>query len=254
MYLGETLAGGETRIQLCGALVVRVDGERLDGGLRGQQGLLFTYLAINRFRWVTRDELAAALWPEQPPPAVDTALSALVSKLRRALGDGFVEGRSRLRLRLPENAWVDVESAAEAIHRASSAVAQGRWTDAWGPAHVVVHTANRGFLAGHDAPWIEEQRRELEELLLRGLECLAEIGLGLGASELPTADRAARRLVKQAPFRESARVLRMRVLIAQGNHAEAMRVYDDLRNLLRDELGVVPGAEVQSVYDRLLSR
>jgi Fe2+ transport system protein FeoA len=31
-----------------------------------------------------------------------------------------------------------------------------------------------------------------------------------------------------------------------------MRVYDDLRCLLRDELGIVPGAAVQTVHERLL--
>ena len=35
----------------------------------------------------------------------------------------------------------------------------------------------------------------------------------------------------------------MEALAAQGNTAEALRVYDDLRCRLRDELGTAPGAE-----------
>jgi DNA-binding SARP family transcriptional activator len=92
----------------------------------------------------------------------------------------------------------------------------------------------------------------LDDLRVRGLECLAATGLGIGATELTTAERAARRLVREAPFRENGYRLLMEVLAAQGNVAEALRVHDGLRRLLREELGIAPGAEVQEVYDRLL--
>jgi DNA-binding SARP family transcriptional activator len=44
----------------------------------------------------------------------------------------------------------------------------------------------------------------------------------------------------------------MEALERSGNAAEALRVYDRLRILLRDELGVAPSPAVQSVYRRLL--
>jgi len=44
----------------------------------------------------------------------------------------------------------------------------------------------------------------------------------------------------------------MRALAAQGNVAEALRVYADLREVLRDELGVDPGATSRAVYEELL--
>jgi DNA-binding SARP family transcriptional activator len=244
---------GETRIQICGRLVVRLHGERIEQKLPGRQGqLLFTYLAASRPRWVRRDELVEAVWPGNPPRAWEAALNALVSKLRRVTGPDVLDGRSQLRLNLPADAWIDLEAAADGIHRAESAIAQRQWARAWGPAHVVVHTANRGFLEDFDAPWIDERRRELTELQLRGLECLAAAGIGLGGTELATAERAARRLVREAPFRETGYRFLMEVLAAQGNAAEALRAYDQLRCLLRDELGVAPGAEVQALYERLL--
>ena len=47
-----TLASSHpVRIQICGALAVERDGERLDARLPGRQGrLLFTYLVVNRHR------------------------------------------------------------------------------------------------------------------------------------------------------------------------------------------------------------
>ena len=255
-YLGDTLEpSGGTRIQLCGRVVIRIGGKRLDDRLPGRQGrLLFVYLAANRNRFVRRAELIGAVWPWDPPPGADSALSALLSKLRRGLGEGVVAGRTELRLELPNDAWVDLEAAAEAIHRAEAAVAQSDWRRAWGPAHVAVHVANRGFLDDEDLPWAEERRRELGDLLLRGLDCIAATGLGLGPTELPTAKRAAVRLIREAPFRESGHGFLMQVLAAEGNLAEALHVYERLRRLLRTELGIPPGPELQALHRRLLEQ
>src|SRR5579872_3576649 len=152
--------------------------------LPGRQGrLLFTYLVVNRHRRVPRDEVAEALWREPDPAAVDARLNPLLSKLRRVLGAESVDGRSALRLCLPD-AWVDLEAAAEAIHRAESAVAQRDWARAWGPALTALFTAERGFLPGEDAPWIDETRHQLAELRLRALEGYAASALGLGGAEL----------------------------------------------------------------------
>jgi DNA-binding SARP family transcriptional activator len=118
------------RIQICGPLAVEADGERIDSRLPGRQGrLLFTYLVVNRYRQVSRDELAESLWRESDPATVDTRLNPLLSKLRRVLGADSVDGRSTIRLCLPV-AWVDLEAAAEAIHRAESSVAQQDWARA----------------------------------------------------------------------------------------------------------------------------
>jgi SARP family transcriptional regulator, regulator of embCAB operon len=45
----------------------------------------------------------------------------------------------------------------------------------------------------------------------------------------------------------------MEALERSGNVAEALRVYDQLRIMLRDELGIAPGPGVQTVYRRLLA-
>ena len=45
----------------------------------------------------------------------------------------------------------------------------------------------------------------------------------------------------------------MRALAAEDNTAEALRVYEQLRCLLRDELGVSPSPSSQALYDELLS-
>jgi DNA-binding SARP family transcriptional activator len=250
--IGVGLASAPMRIQICGPLAVEHDGQRLDTGLPGRQGrLLFTYLVANRHRQIARDELAEALWREPDPAAIDARVNPLLSKLRRVFGPDVVEGRSLLRLNLP-NAWVDLEAAVEAIHRAESAVVQHDWPRAWGPVLVALFVAQRGFLPGEDAPWITEIRDQLTQLRLRALECYAATELGLGGTELAGAERAGRQLVLLAPLRESGYRYLMQALAAQDNLAEALTVYNELSHCLREELGVSPSPATRALHQRLL--
>jgi len=240
------------RIQICGPLAVERDGQRLDPMLPGRQGrLLFTYLVVNRDRQIPRDELAEALWREPDPAAIDTRLNPLLSKLRRVFGAGAVDGRSTIRLCLTD-AWVDLEAAAEAIHRAESSIAQQGWARAWGPALTALFVAERGFLPGEDAPWIDEIRNQLTVLRLRALECYAAAGLGLGGTELDAAVRAGRQLIRLAPLRESGYRYLMQALAAQDNLAEALNIYSLLCQCLRDQLGVSPSPATRALHERLL--
>ena len=112
--------------------------------------------------------------------------------------------------------------------------------------------ADAGLLPGYEAPWLEDPRRRLEELGLQARELRGDAGLAMGGAELAHAERAAQELVELAPFRESGYLLLMRVREAQGNLVEALRVHERLRTLLRDELGVAPGPQVQAEFERLL--
>jgi DNA-binding SARP family transcriptional activator len=113
--------------------------------------------------------------------------------------------------------------------------------------------ARRPLLQGEDRAWLEEWRRRLEDIHLRGLECFAEARLGLGGPTLSQAEECARRLIELAPYRETGHRILMEALERRGNVAEALLAYDRLRVLLRDELGVGPSPAVQSVHRRLLS-
>lgn len=241
---------GETRIQLCGPLVARIDGTRVEHRLPGRQGrLLFAALTLERRQAVARSALVEIVWSGSPPLAADSALSALLSKLRRVVA---VEGRTELRLSLPVDAWVDVEVASAALHRAEGAVARQDWGGAWAPARVAQHVCDREFLPGESASWALARRRALHEVLIRALELSAVSALRIGGSELDTAERASRRLVELAPLRESGTRALMEVLERHGNRAEALLVYDTLRTRLREELGVGPSDETQALHRTLL--
>jgi DNA-binding SARP family transcriptional activator len=80
------------------------------------------------------------------------------------------------------------------------------------------------------------------------------VALGVGGSELAPGERVARELAAAEPFRERAHALLMEILAARGNAAEALRVYEALRERLRDELGAAPAPELRALQAQLLRR
>jgi DNA-binding SARP family transcriptional activator len=232
-----------TKVQLCGKFFVEFEGERVEDRLPGRQGrLLFAFLAANRNRRLTRDELLDALWAD----GRDGGLAPLLSKLRRVVPlDDF-------RVALPHDAWIDVEAAEDAVHRAESAIAQGDSYRAWGPSQVAMFIAGRTFLPGDDAEWIDDARRRLGELHLRALEAYAQAGLGIGGTELAAAVRTGRELTRREPYRETGYRVLMEALVNEGNAAEALCIFDELRTRLRDDLGVAPSPRTQALHRHLL--
>lgn len=243
------------RVSLCGRLSVVWDGDELEGSIPGRQGrLLFAYLVLNRSRPVRRDELVEALWADEGLPSGGEGLLAPpLSRLRKALGPGRLEGRTELSLVLGEDPWIDWEAAQVSLEKAQGELAGGDPVSAWNEALEAERVFSGGLLPGLEAGWIDEHRVLLEEFRLRSLEAVARTGARLGNSEKSKAERAARQAVEASPFRESAREALIEVMRAQGNIAEALRAYEELRILLREELGTFPSPQLTALHEQLLN-
>ena len=257
--VGRSLEQQTIRIHLAGRVSLEANGRVFDqSAFPGQQGrVAFAYLAWARSRPIGRSELAAALWPCQVPPSADAALSAIISKLRSLLTRAGLDGSSVLtsgpglyELRLPADAWVDLEVAADAIHEAETALRAGDPSRAYGPSAVAHHIVRRPFLPGEDGAWIDGVRARLRGILLRALECRAEVYLW--NKECSLAAEAARELTTLEPLRESGHRLLIRALAAAGNGAEALWAYEQCRQLIAEQLGVNPSRETKDVYEAVL--
>ena len=249
------------RISLTGRVSIEANGSRLDErSFPGRQGrLVFAYLLAEEGRAVPRDELAEVLWGDAPPATWEKALSVLVSKLRALLEECGVDGQAALRsafgcyqLVLPAGAWIDVAAAREAADRSEAALGTGDIRAAREAAGEAAALARRSFLPGEDGLWIEEKRRELSELLVRALECLADACLATGGAR--EAVRHAEELTALEPYREGGYRRLMQAHVAAGDSAEALRVYERCRRLLAEELGAYPSAETESIYRDLLRK
>jgi DNA-binding SARP family transcriptional activator len=242
-----------TRIALCGELRVRIAGREVGDLLPSRQGrALFAFLVLHRDRAASRDELIEALWPTSQPSSPTAGLSSVLARVRRAVGHDVIVGRAQLRVRLPPDSEIDVETATAAVPEAERCLAANDPMSAIALADAALEIVARPLLAECDAPWVEAARRQLAELEPALLELRARAALTVGGVELAAAERAARTLAACHPYHESGHALLMEAQARRGNVAEAMQTYQGLRVLLREELGTAPSPSVVALHDRLL--
>ncbi|MFI9814031.1 ATP-binding protein [Saccharothrix variisporea] len=174
------------------------------------------------------------------------AVQARVSRVRRALPDGLIEftgGGYRIAVD-PD----DVDA-----HRFDRLAREGRRLVAAG-AHDAATTVLREALALWrgpalvDLPEAEAQVARLEETRLSAVEDLVEAELATTGTSVGRL----RELVAAHPFRERLRGQLMRALHDDGRTAEALAQFEEVRRLLRDELGVDPSDELSAVHLALL--
>ena len=240
-------------------LAIEANGVRLDEQrFPGRQGrILFAYLAVQHGRSVPRDELAELLWGEDLPATWEKALRVLTTKLRALLEECGIDGSSMLRsafgcyqLTLPADTWIDLDAAVTALERGEAALAGRELEEARTQASAAVELARRVFLPGEDGRWVEDQRRDRRDVLVRALECLRDAALAEG--EFGNAVRSAAEITELEPFRETSYRALMQAHVAAGNPAEALRVYERCRRFLADELGAYPSPESKAVYLEIL--
>ena len=240
---------------------MEVDGNVVvpESQFRGKQSrLAFAYLVSERTRPVSREEMAAVIWPENMSNAWEAALSSLTNKLAALLsidvlktqGLSFNRGFGQYQVRLPGDAWIDIEAGTSALDRAESAIRSGDAGSALGPATVAASIARRTFLPGLNGFWEESQRRKLERQLLRALDCLYEMQVFRGETEL--AVETAMEAAALDPYRERTKRYLMEAYAATGNKAKAVSVYHEFRKLLADELGTEPSSDIEDLYLKLL--
>jgi DNA-binding SARP family transcriptional activator len=246
------------RIYLTGEVQVENDGRLLrESRLGGPQGrFVFAYLVTERQQAVAQSDLAEAVWPESLPASWTLALSAIVSRLRARLGSVGLP-RARIignafgcyQFTPPGETWVDVEAALAGLDAAEGAIATGNPQAAYGPSLIATLILRRPFLLGQEGTWVDERRAKLTSSLVRALDCRAE---ALSANnELVLALTHAREAVRLEPYRESGYRRLMRLLAANGDRGEAVRAYQQCRDLLDKELGVAPSSETESLYNEI---
>lgn len=218
-----------------------------DGDL---QRRLLALLVLKRGHVVAVDDAVDALWPRRVPADPAAALQTHVFRLRRVLPDGVVASSGAGYRMEPADVDVDAERLARAVTDAGVLIA----TDPAAAAALLTDElgAWRGApypeLADTDAGRTEAGR--LDELRLRAVEARADARLRAGAGGDVVAELTA--LVDEQPLRERPRELLMTALEAAGRHVEALRVFDDFRRLLADELGVEPSPALATRHMELL--
>jgi DNA-binding SARP family transcriptional activator len=249
-------SGARVRVNLCGPLVLQMDGRRREGELSGRKGRqLFAYLVSKRNQAVRREQLIDVLWPRNPPASPEEGLNVHITRLRTVLGKEAIVGRGEVRLELRQEAMVDVEAAAGWQAEAHRRFATGDPAAAIRAARAALGVLEQDFMPEFDDDeWVREIRIELQDATPQLLEIEAEAALALGGAELSLAEAASTALLAIRPYRESDYRLLMRAHTAGGNMAEALLVYERLRLRLMEDLGVPPAPETRALYEQLIAK
>jgi DNA-binding SARP family transcriptional activator len=225
--------------------------------LGGRQGrLLLAFLGTRRAQPVSKAQLVDAIWGSRTPPSAETAINALVSKLRaaqRRLGvprpHGIASDGGTYQFVVP-SAWIDVEDARIAIDQAEGALRGDALSKAWAFANVAAAITRQPFLADEERPWVHQQRAELQRIWRRALLVLSAVSVRHGEHGLGIQHAA--EALSAEPFDELACQALMRAHAAAGNRAEALRVFANCRTLFRDELGAEPSQQTAAVFLSIL--
>ncbi|MET0237612.1 MAG: BTAD domain-containing putative transcriptional regulator [Kibdelosporangium sp.] len=250
---------GSLRVQVLGPVSAWRAEQQLDLG-SGRQRAVFAALAMRANRVVSREELVSSVWGENPPSGAGGSLYTYISRLRRVLepdrsrwsgGQTLVSEGSGYSLLL-DTARLDVsefdrlrESANEQWNRRDLTAARATMDAALALWHGEA-------LAGIQSPFAVLHRKRLGELRLAALERRAEIMLGAG--DVTGAVTDLYRLAGAHPLRESLRGLLMTALHRGGRDAEALEVYEETKQILIEQLGIEPGANLRRVYGEIVAR
>ncbi|MFG2045062.1 BTAD domain-containing putative transcriptional regulator [Dactylosporangium sp. NPDC048998] len=202
------------------------------------------------------ERLIGLLWGEAAPASAATIVHGSVAGLRRALEQR--PGANRPRALVTHVGGYTLRVMPEQVDamRFERLVAEGRRHVRDDPRRASPLLAQalslwRGpALAGVDAPFVPDAAHRLEELRLDALVARADADLALGAhadlvGELET-------LVQQHPLRERLWAQLMVALYRCGRQAEALTAYRTARRLLGEQLGVLPGPELEDLQRAVL--
>jgi DNA-binding SARP family transcriptional activator len=242
------------QVRLLGPVEVDLDGTpvRLRGG---RERALLARLALSAGRVIGSDRLVEDLWGAEVIDGAVPALQVYVSRLRGALraagADNVLHSRpAGYALEIGEDV-VDASVFARLATEGRALLADGAPAEAAAALRDALALWRGPALADiGDVPFAANERVRLEEERLAALEARIEADLAVGAhrnlvGELET-------LTADHPFRERLWAFRMLALYREGRQADALAVHEQLRTLLRDELGLDPSPDVRRVAEAIL--
>ena len=242
------------RIETLGAFVLTRAGASLPVHGKAQKRPLELAKALVAFggRGVDKQRLVDALWSEAEADAGPAALDMAISRLRKLVGaaEAIVIEDGKVGFN-PSLVWIDVwafdrdiEALQTALHDEpdSARAAELGWR---------VLSLYRGAFLDNEAPqrWMLAARDRLRHRFLRSLSDLGR----RHERDARWADAVAlyERGIEADTLAEDLYRRLMRCHLAQGQPAEAARVYRRCRDMLSVQLGIPPSSETEALFQSI---
>jgi DNA-binding SARP family transcriptional activator len=223
----------------------------------GRERILLAMLLLHANQVVSTDLLVGAIWSTEMPHNTRNQLQTCVYRLRKRLGDAgsdqqpIVSEPAGYRINVnPKD--LDLYEFRRLVEEARAAATAGNHHDAKTGYRAALQLWRGPALAGIDSNPVRATAASLDEERVQALEeCLhAELAAG-GAGELVA---ELTELAARYPHREGLHRTLMLALYRAGRQADALAAYRHARQLLRDDLGTEPSAELQQLHHAILNR
>ena len=243
----------DVRVGILGELdVVAGDGRHIHVGGRRQRTLL-ALLATSPDRVVSTDLVVNALWTPTPPTHEANAVQTVVSRLRRAVGDGCV-------MTLPPGYVLRVDADNVDASRFERLADDGRRALAAGEAPAAADRLRAALSLWRGPPLAEFidcdfarfEAMRLEERRLSALEDCFDADMAVGRHRDVVGEIEA--LATENPLRERLQAQRLLALYLSGRQADALARYRELAELLRESHGLEPGRSLRDLERRMLQQ
>jgi DNA-binding SARP family transcriptional activator len=240
-----------------GPPIVKRDGIAVKLETRKALALL-AYLSVTGEQQ-SRDTLATLLWPDAGQAAGRTSLRHLLYSLTRSLGaDGLVAERESVGMDSNGRVQIDTKDFRHLLDQCTGHCPDVHETcpQCLG----LLESADalyrgdflHGFTLRDSATFDDWQGFQTEKYRGEHAAVLERLVSALSSrAELPRAILYARRWLQADPLNETAHCWLMRLYDTNGNHAAALRQYQECVRVLREELGGLPSELTVRLYEQI---
>jgi TolB-like protein/Tfp pilus assembly protein PilF len=237
-------------LRLLGGFELRLAGGEVVDQLGQKDRALLAILALPAGATHSRDKLASLLWSDRGEQQARDSLKHSLTKLRQCLPSDnqapIVADRSAAKLD-PAAVTIDVADFEGLLRDGTPAALERAMTLHRGELLDGIGIRDPAF-----EEWLLVERQRLRHLFEEALTRQIAHSMADGARERAAA--AARRLLALDPLREEACRALMQVHADGGETAQALKLYEALRDRLHGELGVKPAAETTQLHEAILNR
>jgi adenylate cyclase len=240
----------EVEISLFGGFCVRCRKHQRIELLGRKDCALLGYLAVSPGVSFSREKLATLLWGNSGERQARDSLKQSLLRLRRSFA-------------LASSTPLVADRQSVTLDRDRVTVDVGVFEQLTGDAAPAALERAVGLYRGDLLDSIEVREAVFEDWLLverqrlRGLAVEAATRLmtqSLGARQWDRAATAARRLLSLEPLHEAACRTLMQLHVDRGERAQALKLFEHLRDMLRQQLGVAPEPDTLRLYQSIRER
>jgi DNA-binding SARP family transcriptional activator len=221
-------------------------------GLSRQNISFLAYLVLHRQLDNPREIMIEQFWSSHEPVRARSCLGTALSRLRKALhieGHNWLElsPRGEPRISLSAPIWFDIVAFETAIARPLAAP-PGKLEPGLLGNLVTALAHYRGDLGWYEN-WVLAERERLRLLCLRGYRRVMEHYAAIGDFE--NALEAGHAALRIEPLQELVQQNVIELYHASGQRAAAIRQYERLAALLKEELGIAPSKRTRALIESI---